>query len=100
MSEKKRIFAFEERMTMIDSSILQNKKAAYFTLGCKLNFAETSSVAQELKRYGVKKAQKGEAADICIINTCSVTDMSDHKCRQAIHKLVKQNPGAILVVTG
>lgn len=100
MSEKKRIFAFEERMTMIDSSILQNKKAAYFTLGCKLNFAETSSVAQELKRYGVKKAQKGEAADICIINTCSVTDMADHKCRQAIHKLVKQNPGAFVVVTG
>ena len=100
MSEKKRIFAFEERLTMIDSSILQDKKAAYFTLGCKLNFAETSSVAQELKRYGVKKAQKGEAADICIINTCSVTDMADHKCRQAIHRLVKQNPNAFVVVTG
>lgn len=100
MSEKKRIFAFEERLTMIDSSILQDKKAAYFTLGCKLNFAETSSVAQELKRYGVKKAQKGEAADICIINTCSVTDMADHKCRQAIHRLVKQNPDAFVVVTG
>lgn len=85
---------------MIDSSILQNKKAAYYTLGCKLNFAETSSVAQELKRYGVKKAQSGEVADICIVNTCSVTDMADHKCRQAIHRLVKQNPGAFVVVTG
>lgn len=85
---------------MIDSSILQGKKAAFFTLGCKLNFAETGSVAQELMRYGVKKAQKGEVADICIVNTCSVTEVADHKCRQAIHRLVKQHPGAFVVVTG
>ena len=85
---------------MIDTSILQDKKAAYFTLGCKLNFAETSSVVQELMRCGVKKAQKGEVADICIVNTCSVTDMADHKCRQAIHRLVKQHPGACVIVTG
>ncbi len=85
---------------MIDTSILQGKKAAYFTLGCKLNFAETSSVAQQLAGYGVVKAQKGELADICIVNTCSVTEMADHKCRQAIHKLVKHHPGAFVVVTG
>lgn len=85
---------------MIDTSILQDKKVAYFTLGCKLNFAETSSVVQELMRCGVKKAQKGEVADICIVNTCSVTDMADHKCRQAIHRLVKQHPGAFVIVTG
>ncbi len=85
---------------MIDSSVLQGKKAAFFTLGCKLNFAETSSVAQELMRYGVKKAQKGEVADICSVNTCSVTEVADHKCRQAIHRLVKQHPGAFVVVTG
>ncbi len=85
---------------MIDSSILQGKKAAFFTLGCKLNFAETSSVAQELYRYGVTKAGKGEVADICVVNTCSVTEMADHKCRQAIHRLVKQHPGSFVVVTG
>lgn len=85
---------------MIDSSILQGKKAAFFTLGCKLNFAETSTVAQQLQKYGVKKAQKGETADICVVNTCSVTEVADHKCRQAIHKLIKQNPGAFVVVTG
>lgn len=85
---------------MIDSSILQGKKAAFFTLGCKLNFAETSSVAQELMRYGVRKAQRGEVADICVVNTCSVTEVADHKCRQAIHRLVKQHPGAFVVVTG
>ena len=59
---------------MIDSSILQGKKAAFFTLGCKLNFAETSSVAQQLERYGVRKAQKGEVADLVVVNTCSVTE--------------------------
>ena len=85
---------------MIDSSILQGKKAAYFTLGCKLNFAETSTVAQELMRYGVKKVAKGEVADIVVVNTCSVTEVADHKCRQAIHRLVKAYPGAFVVVTG
>ena len=85
---------------MIDSSILQGKKAAFFTLGCKLNFAETSSVAQQLERYGVRKAQKGEVADLVVVNTCSVTEVADHKCRQAIHRLVKAHPGAFVVVTG
>ena len=85
---------------MIDSSILQGKKAAFFTLGCKLNFAETSTVAQELMRYGVKKAAKGEVADLVVINTCSVTEVADLKCRQAVHRLVKQHPGAFVVVTG
>ena len=85
---------------MIDSSILQGRKAAFFTLGCKLNFAETSTVAQQLARYGVTKAQKGEVADIVVVNTCSVTEVADHKCRQAIHRLVKQHPGAFVVVTG
>ena len=85
---------------MIDSSILQEKKAAYFTLGCKLNFAETSTVAQELSRYGVTKVGKGEVADLVVVNTCSVTEVADHKCRQAIHRLVKAHPGAFVVVTG
>lgn len=85
---------------MIDSSILQGKKAAYFTLGCKLNFAETSTVAQQLSRHGVTKVQKGEVADVVVVNTCSVTEVADHKCRQAIHRLVKANPGAFVVVTG
>lgn len=75
-------------------------KAAYFTLGCKLNFAETSTVGQELKAAGVRTAQKGEVADVCVVNTCSVTEVADHKCRQAIHKLVRQHPGALVLVTG
>jgi len=79
---------------------LQGKKAAYFTLGCKLNFAETSTIARQLEEVGVRKVQKGEVADICIVNTCSVTEVADHKCRQAIHKLVRQHPGATVIVVG
>lgn len=85
---------------MIDSSVFQGKKAAYYTLGCKLNFSETSTFAKLLEEMGVVEVSKGEKADICLINTCSVTDVADHKCRQAIHKLVRQNPGAFVVVTG
>ncbi len=81
-------------------SSLQGKCAVYFTLGCKLNFAETSTIARQLAEAGVRKARTGEVADICVINTCSVTEVADHKCRQAIHKLVRQHPGACLVVTG
>ena len=80
--------------------MLQNKKAAYHTLGCKLNFAETSSLRDHLEREGVETVQKGEKADICIVNTCSVTDVADHKCRQAIHRFTREHPGAFVVVMG
>ncbi|MBR5652509.1 MAG: tRNA (N(6)-L-threonylcarbamoyladenosine(37)-C(2))-methylthiotransferase MtaB, partial [Prevotella sp.] len=82
------------------SNIFQGKKAAYFTLGCKLNFSETSTFAKMLGDMGVMPAEKGERADLCIINTCSVTDVADHKCRQAIRRMVRQHPGAFVVVTG
>ena len=85
---------------MIDTSAFQGKTAKYFTLGCKLNFSETSTFAQILHEMGVRTAQKSEAADICLINTCSVTDVADHKCRQAIHRLVRENPDSFVVVTG
>ena len=75
-------------------------KAAYQTLGCKLNFAETSSLRDLLEREGVQTAAKGEKADICIVNTCSVTDVADHKCRQAIHRFTREHPGAFVVVMG
>jgi len=85
---------------MIDTSAFQGKKAAYYTLGCKLNFSETSTFGKMLSELGVQTAQKGEQADICLINTCSVTDVADHKCRQAIHRMVREHPGAFIVVTG
>ncbi len=85
---------------MIDTSAFQGKKARFYTLGCKLNFSETSTFAKILREMGVVEAEEGEKADICLVNTCSVTEMADHKCRQAIHRLVRENPGAFMVVTG
>ena len=85
---------------MIDTSVFQDKKAAYYTLGCKLNFSETSTIGQILKEAGVRSVRKGEKADICIVNTCSVTEVADKKCRQAIHRLVRNHPGAFVVVMG
>ncbi len=85
---------------MIDLNIFENKKAAYFTLGCKLNFAETSTIGKKLAEQGVRKVMPGEVADICIVNTCSVTELADKKCRQAIRRISNQHPGAFVVVTG
>ncbi|MBO4986107.1 MAG: tRNA (N(6)-L-threonylcarbamoyladenosine(37)-C(2))-methylthiotransferase MtaB [Bacteroides sp.] len=85
---------------MIDTNIFQNKTAVYYTLGCKLNFSETSTIGRLLQKAGVRTARKGEKADICVVNTCSVTEVADKKCRQAIHRLVKNHPGAFVVVTG
>lgn len=85
---------------MIDTAAFQGKKAAYYTLGCKLNFSETSTFAKMLSEMGVVPAADGEKADICLINTCSVTETADHKCRQAIHRMVRENEGAFVVVTG
>ena len=85
---------------MIDTSAFQGKTAAYYTLGCKLNFSETSTFGKMLQEMGVRTAQKGDQADICLINTCSVTEVADHKCRQAIHRMVRQHPQAFVVVTG
>lgn len=85
---------------MIDTSAFAGKRAAYYTLGCKLNFSETSTFGKMLEDMGVVTVQRGERADICLINTCSVTEVADHKCRQAIHRMVRENPGAFVVVTG
>ena len=74
--------------------------AAYFTLGCKLNFAETSTIGKELSALGIHRARLGEPADFCIINTCSVTELADKKCRQMIRRINKSHPHAFTIVTG
>ena len=79
---------------------LRGLKVAFQTLGCKLNFAETSSLRDELMRCGARPAEKNETADVCIVNTCSVTDVADQKCRQAIRRLTRQHPGAFVLVMG
>jgi threonylcarbamoyladenosine tRNA methylthiotransferase MtaB len=85
---------------MTDTNVFENKTAAYYTLGCKLNFAETSTVGKELLTLGIRKARPGEKADFCIINTCSVTELADKKCRQMIRKINKMHPSAYIIVTG
>ena len=85
---------------MTDNQIFQDKKAVYYTLGCKLNFSETATVNKLLQEAGIRDARRGEEADVVIINTCSVTEVADRKCRQAIHRLHKQHPHAFMVVMG
>ena len=80
--------------------LIRIMKISFTTLGCKLNFAESSALGKALFERGHTRATKGEQADICIINTCSVTDAADHKDRQMIHRIRRQNPDAILIVTG
>ena len=85
---------------MTDTTIFQDKTAVYYTLGCKLNFSETASIGRILKSAGIRTARKGEKADLVVINTCSVTEVADKKCRQAIHRLTREHPDAFVVVTG
>ncbi len=75
-------------------------RASYFTLGCKLNFAETSAIGTLLAERGIERAKEGETPDICVVNTCSVTETADKKCRQLLHRLAKQYPDATIIATG
>lgn len=75
-------------------------KAAFHTLGCKLNFAETSAIGKQLAERGIIRASRGEEPDIIIINTCSVTETADKKGRQLIRRLSNRYPNATLLVTG
>ncbi|MDR0994819.1 MAG: tRNA (N(6)-L-threonylcarbamoyladenosine(37)-C(2))-methylthiotransferase MtaB [Tannerella sp.] len=85
---------------MTDTSLFENKTAVYHTLGCKLNFAETSAIGKLLAEQGIRRAAEGEKVDICVINTCSVTELADRKCRQSIRHIIRQYPDAFVVVTG
>ena len=70
------------------------------TLGCKLNFSETATMQSLLAEHGIVPVDKDEAPDVCVVNTCSVTALADSKCRQHIRHLIRQYPGALMVVTG
>ena len=85
---------------MIDNSIFGNLTAEYHTLGCKLNFAETSTIGKMLSEKGVRTAGKGEIPDICVINTCTVTELANKKCRQEIRRIASKYPDAVIAVTG
>lgn len=89
-----------EAIFMIDKSTFNGGTVEYHTLGCKLNFAETSTIGQILSDRGFSRAQSGDVPDIVVVNTCSVTELADKKCRQTIRRLVKKYPEALMIVTG
>ncbi|MDD2563320.1 MAG: tRNA (N(6)-L-threonylcarbamoyladenosine(37)-C(2))-methylthiotransferase MtaB [Salinivirgaceae bacterium] len=78
----------------------KNKSVALFTLGCKLNFSETSTIARKFLEAGYEKVDFNKKADVYVINTCSVTEVADKKCRNIIQKAIKQNSEAQIVVVG
>ena len=77
-----------------------SKRVNFHTLGCKLNFSESSTIARQFENGGFERVSPTESADICIINSCSVTEHADKKCRNLIRKLHRRNPNAIIAVTG
>ncbi len=85
---------------MIDKGTFGTLKALYHTFGCKLNFAETSTVARQFATEGITRVSAGEVPDIIVVNTCSVTELADKKCRQTIRSLHRRFPDADILVTG
>lgn len=79
---------------------MQNKRVSFHTLGCKLNFSESSTLAREFERGGYRRVEASEPTDVAVINSCSVTEHADKKCRNIIRKIHRRNPNAIIAVTG
>lgn len=79
---------------------LSQRKVAFYTLGCKLNFSETSTIARQFESMGFERVSPDASADIYVINTCSVTEQADKKCRQAIRKFIAKSPNAFIAVVG
>ncbi|HEY4787498.1 MAG TPA: radical SAM protein, partial [Bacteroidales bacterium] len=79
---------------------MTQKKVSFYTLGCKLNFAETSTISRKFAENGYNRVEFDETADVVVINTCSVTQLADKKCRQVISKASRTSPEAIVAVVG
>ena len=80
--------------------MFKDKKAAFYTLGCKLNFSETSTISRQLSDIGFTKTDFDSPADLYVINTCSVTENANRECRRIIRKAKRNSPAAFIVVTG
>lgn len=85
---------------MTDNSTFGSLTAMYHTFGCKLNFAETSAIAAEFASRGIVRAGEGVSPDIILINSCSVTEEADKKCRQTVRSLHRRHPEAAIILTG
>ena len=79
---------------------MENRSVAFHTLGCKLNFSETSTLSRQLEAEGFCKADFEDYADVYVINTCSVTDNADKECRQIVRRIQKRSPESLVVITG
>ncbi|MBO5890241.1 MAG: tRNA (N(6)-L-threonylcarbamoyladenosine(37)-C(2))-methylthiotransferase MtaB [Alistipes sp.] len=79
---------------------MEQKRVSFHTLGCKLNFSESSTLAREFERGGYLRVESSEPTDVAVINSCSVTEHADKKCRNIIRKIHRRNPNAIIAVTG
>ncbi|MBO7313013.1 MAG: tRNA (N(6)-L-threonylcarbamoyladenosine(37)-C(2))-methylthiotransferase MtaB, partial [Alistipes sp.] len=79
---------------------MKQKRVSFHTLGCKLNFSESSTLAREFERGGYLRVEPSEPTDVAVINSCSVTEHADKKCRNIIRKIHRRNPNAIIAVTG
>lgn len=85
---------------MIDEKTFGTLRAYYHTFGCKLNFSETATIEKILADRGITRCPRGETPDLVVVNTCSVTETADRKCRQAIRSYANRWPGAAIIVTG
>jgi threonylcarbamoyladenosine tRNA methylthiotransferase MtaB len=85
---------------MIDNTTFDTRTALFHTFGCKLNFAETSTIARMLAEKGIRRSTATETPDFIVINTCSVTELADKKCRQTIRSFHRKYPDAGIIVTG
>ena len=79
---------------------MMKKRVAFFTLGCKLNFAETSTIARQFEAEGYVRVEFNEEADVYVVNSCTVTQQADRKCRAAIRKAIRRSPEAFVAVAG
>ena len=90
----------KKSITMTDNDIFKSRRAAYHTLGCKLNFSETSEMSRRMADAGFERVSFDDIADVYVINTCSVTEEANRKCRSMIKRCIKRNKDAIVIVTG
>ena len=85
---------------LIFAASKMNTSVAFYTLGCKLNFTETSAIGSQLSNAGMQTVDFTEGADIYVINTCSVTDHADRKCKRVVREALKHNENAFVVIVG
>ena len=84
----------------MEETVDSRRRAAYYTLGCKLNYAETSAIARSLEKEGFQRVDCGEQADLTVINTCSVTENADRETRSIVSRALRSNPDSQVVLTG